>query len=302
MIASFAVSVSRKAVRAMAVAMLTAAASAGAVAAETGTTPPPAVVRPADSAGAVPPAFWDRKNRVPKPTADVGAIRFLTSGDFPPFAFLDSEGRLIGFHVELARSICEVLEATCTLQMRPFGDLVAALGDKRGDAIIAGLKVTPELRPKLDTSDAYLTTPGRFVVRVGATATATPEGLAGRWISVVSGSAHEAFVLATFPAARVAAYPDETAARDALRDGRVEAHFGDALSLSFWLSGTASRGCCDFRGAAWTESGYFGEGLRIAVAKGNRRLKQSVDYALQKLGEDGRLTELYQRWFPRGYY
>lgn len=266
--------------------------------------PVPTTASPAGDGAGVPPVFWDRKNRPQKPTAEIGSIRFLTSGDFPPFNFLDEGGRLIGYDVDLARLLCDVLEANCTIQMRPFGDLVAALQDRRGDAIIAGLDVRGDLRTKLDTTDAYLTTPGRFVVKTGAAPvlSPTPEGLAGHWVSVVSGSAHEAYLLAAFPKVRIAAFPDETSARDALRDGRVEAHFGDALSLSFWLAGTAAHGCCEFRGGPFAEASAFGEGLRIAVIKGNRRLRQSLDYALQKLGEDGRLTELYLRWFPRGYY
>ena len=248
------------------------------------------------------PNFWDPKRRPHKPAADMGAIRFLTSGDFPPFGFLDGGGRLTGYHVDLARMLCAELGATCTIQMRPFDDLVGALGERRGDAVIAGLRVTSEMRGRLDTTDAYLTTPGRFVMREGSTLGATPEGLAERWISVVSGSAHERFVLDAFPAARVAAYPDETAARDALREGAVDAHFGDAIALAFWLDGETSRRCCVFGGGPWLESAYFGEGLRITVAKGNRRLKQAFDYALQRLAEDGRLAEIYLRWFPRGYY
>ncbi len=248
------------------------------------------------------PNFWDPKNRPHKPTVEIGAIRFLTAGDFPPFDFLDGGGRLTGYHVDLARVLCEELAATCSIQMRPFDDLAGALADKRGDAIVAGLKVTAEMRARLDTTDAYLTTPGRFVMRSGSTLEATPEGLAERWISVVSGSAHERFVLDAFPAARVAAYPDETAARDALREGAVDAHFGDAISLAFWLDGETAHGCCLFGGGPWLESAYFGEGLRITVAKGNRRLKRALDYALQRAAEDGRLAELYLRWFPRGYY
>ena len=248
------------------------------------------------------PNFWDPESRPRKPTGEVGTIRFLTSGDFPPFGFLDSGGRLTGYHVDLARLLCVELAATCTIQMRPFDDLATALTEKRGDAIVAGLRVTAPMRARLDTSAAYLTTPGRFVARGDATFDPKPETLAGRWVSVVSGSAHERFVLDTFAAVRVAAYPDETAARDALRDGTVDAHFGDAIGLSFWLDGATARGCCDFRGGPWLESAYFGEGLSITVAKGNFRLKRALDYGLQRLAEDGKLAEIYLRWFPRGYY
>ena len=248
------------------------------------------------------PVWWDKANRPLKPLQDVTAIRFLTSGDFPPLSFLDSGGRLMGYQVDLARMICGELGATCTIQMRPFDDLVTALGEKRGDAIIAGLAVTSAMRDRLETSDAYLGTPGRFVARRETTFSALPEALVGRWVSVVSGSAHEAFLLDNFPKARIAAYPDEATARDALRDGRVDAHFGDAMGLSYWIEGTASRGCCGFREGPYLESAYFGEGMRIAVTKGNTRLRQNIDYALRRLAAEGRLGELYLRWFPRGYY
>ena len=267
--------------------------------------PPARPVEAATRTEATPPflpMFWDPDNRPQKPAGEQTAIRFLLSGDFPPFSFLDDSGRLVGHDVDLVRVLCEELGASCTLQMRPFDELMKALEEKRGDAVIAGLTVGPAARDRLDVTDAYLTTPGRFVAARGTDLAVTPEGLAGRWISVVSGSAHEAFVLSRFPEAQVAAYPDETSARDALRDDRVSVHFGDAIGLSFWLSGAASRGCCDFAGPAWLEPAVFGEGLRITVAKSNQRLKRHLDWALRRSAIDGRLGELYLRWFPRSYY
>lgn len=248
------------------------------------------------------PNFWDPKRRPERPAGEAGTIRFLTSGDFPPFNFLDSSGRLTGFNVDLARAICTEIDATCTIQMRPFEELTQALGERRGDAIIAGLVIGPAQRARLETSDVYLTAPGRFVAPKGSALTATPEGLELRWISVVSGSAHEAYVLDNFPRSRVVAYPNQAAARDALRDGTVDVHFGDAIGLSFWISGEASHGCCAFRGQPYLDRNYFGDGFRIAIAKGNKRLKQYLDYALQKLSEDGTVAELYFRYFPLGYY
>lgn len=283
-----------------------AGAARGEASPNTGTPDPskPAVPGTDGAAAAAPfrPLFWDQSNRPQKPTGEITTIRFLLSGDFPPFSFVDDRGRLIGYDVDLTRVLCEEIGASCTLQMRPFSELPAALADKRGDAILAGLAVGPNLRDRLDTTDAYLTTPGRFVAARDDHVEATPAGLAGRWISVVSGSAHEAYVLGRFPRARVAAYPDETSARDALRDHKVSVHFGDAIGLSFWLTGEASRGCCVFAGPAWLEPSVFGEGLRVTVAKSNQRLKRHLDWALRKAAIDGRLGELYLRWFPLGYY
>src|SRR5438128_227146 len=77
-----------------------------------------------DGAGAVTiPNFWDPKRRVERPAAGaVQAIRFVTTDDFPPFNFLDADGHLTGFNVDLARAICTELAIRCTIQARPFDD------------------------------------------------------------------------------------------------------------------------------------------------------------------------------------
>lgn len=256
----------------------------------------------ADLAAAPVPTFRDPHYRVEKPTGEAGTIRFLTAGDFPPFNFLNSKGELTGYNVDLARAICDTLQATCTLQMRPFADLVPALTDKRGDAIIAGLSDKADLAPTIDFTGAYLTMPGRFVAKRGSRLIPTPEGLTGRWISVVSGSAHEAYILDLFPGSRVVAYPTDQAARDALRDGTVDVNFSDAITSSFWLLRPASRDCCQFLGGPFLEQRYFGDGLKIAFPRGNRKLKREFDYALAKLTENGTLRELYLKYFPLGYY
>src|SRR6185312_10517640 len=99
------------------------------------------------------------------PAGAVPAIRFITTDDFPPFNFLDAQGHLIGFNVDLARAICAELTIPCTIQARPWADLAGALANKNADAIIAGLAVTAEARASLDFSDVYLRSPARFVVR-----------------------------------------------------------------------------------------------------------------------------------------
>lgn len=258
----------------------------------------PLAARAADPA---PPRFAVTSQRGEKPVLDSKTVRFMTSGDFPPFNFMDPNGRLTGYNVDLAEALCRVLEATCSVQMRPFDDLLPALQQKRGDAVIAGISASAAAG-QVELSKAYLGLPGRFVAHRGADLAPTPEGLAKRWISVVSGSAHEAFLLDHFPDARIAAYPNQTAARDALREGTVDAHFGDAMSLSFWLAGEASRACCTYLGGPYLERAYFGEGLRIAVPKTQIKLRRAMDWALDRLSENGTLAEIYLRWFPNGYY
>ena len=61
--------------------------------------------------------------------------------------------------------LCEEIKVTCTIQMRRFETLLDALASNRGDAIIASLAVTPELRKRVDFTDPYYRAPARFVSR-----------------------------------------------------------------------------------------------------------------------------------------
>ena len=74
--------------------------------------------------------------------------------------------------------------------------------------------------------------------------------------------------------------------------------FGDGIALAFWLNGTDSAGCCQFVGGPYTESRYFGEGIGIAVKRGNDTLRLAFNWALFRLWEKGRFTDLWLRYFP----
>ena len=80
--------------------------------------------------------------------AAVPNIRFLTTADFPPFNYRDRTGELVGFNVDLSRAICTDLGITCTIQAWPWEQAGRALEDGQGDALIAGLAMSPSrLRP-----------------------------------------------------------------------------------------------------------------------------------------------------------
>ena len=223
----------------------------------------------------------------------------MTEIDYPPFNYAGSDGNPAGFNVELARMICEELAVTCTVQMRRFDTLFDALNDNRGDAAIASISMTPETRRRADFSDAYLRMPARFVAkRDSDIIDVTPEQVERKKIAVVAGTAHEAYLKALFTEAELRSYPNSEAARAALRQNEVDLLFGDGLSLSYWINGTDSGACCAFRGGPFLESRYFGEGIGIAVKRGNDTLRLAFNWALFRLWEKGRFTDLWLRYFP----
>jgi polar amino acid transport system substrate-binding protein len=263
----------------------------------------PATAQPPGAATQAPvtiPGFWDPRRRPERPDLTrVTLIRFLTEIDYPPFNYAAGDGTPAGFNVDLARMICEELKVACTVQMRRFDTLLTALDENRGDAVMASIAVTPENRRRVDFSDAYYRTPARFVARREAEIDdVRPEQLEGKEVAVVAGTAHEAYLKALFTDANLRNYATAELAREALRRGDVDLMFGDGIALAFWLNGSESKNCCVFRGGPFTESRYFGEGVGIAVKKGNDTLRQAFNWALFRLWEKGRFSDLWLRYFP----
>jgi polar amino acid transport system substrate-binding protein len=245
------------------------------------------------------PGFWDPRRRPDRPDLSrLTVIRFLTETDYPPFNFTGPDGNPAGFNVDLARMLCDEIKVTCTIQMRRFETLLDAIASNRGDAIIASLAVTPQMRARVDFTDPYYRAPARFVSRRDAVMPEIrPEYVEGKKVGVIAGSSHEAYLKTLFTDVELRAYPNDDALRSALRRGEVDFIFGDAISLAFWINGTDSGDCCAFAGGPFVESRYFGEGIGIAVRKGNDLLRQSLNWALFRLWEKGRYTDLWLRYF-----
>ncbi len=263
-------------------------------------------VPPARAQGTDLPILFDARERLVRPdVSGVLRLRFLTTTDFPPFNFMDQSGRLSGFHIDLARAICEELglEARCQVQALPYGQLTTALEAGQGEAVMAGIAVTPELRERFNFTRPYLLLPARFLLQAD---TVLPrqdaEALSGRKVGVVKDTAHEAMLRAFFPAAELVTFDSHEALMQGLKEKRVPAVFADALQLSFWMMSPAAAGCCRFLDGPFLSERHLGEGMTIMVGGQDGALTAALESALGALSKDGRLEEIYLRYFPAGLF
>ena len=252
------------------------------------------------------PLLFDARERLVMPDlAVIPRVRFLTTVDFPPFNFTDQTGRLSGFQVDLAREICAELkiEAKCQIQAMPFADLQPALLASTGDAVIAGIAVSSDLRRQFAFSRPFLTLPARFVRNLKAPLKGdTAASLTGLAVGVVSGTAHEAMLKAFFPKITATGFDTDAAMLQAVKSGTVAAGFADGLRLSFWASSEAAQSCCALFDGPYLSERFLGEGLTIMTRKDDAVLTQAFDHALAALSRNGRLQEIYLRYFPYGLY
>lgn len=252
------------------------------------------------------PNFWDKHERFVKPDmSSVVRLRFLTTTDFPPFNFIDRSKRLTGFHVDLAKAICNELGLLqrCQIQALPWDELSPALEKGDGEAIIAGMAISPDTREKLDFSKPYFHIPARFVALNDSQAQ-EPMYMAtsGKTVGVVKNSIHEAYYDQVFGKRKFNSYETRFEALDALMKREVDAVFTDSVSLSFWLASENSRGCCRFVGGPYLSEKFFGKGMAIALPKGEDVLRDGINYALKQINDKGLFGELYLKYFPIGIF
>lgn len=252
------------------------------------------------------PQLWDPRERLPQP--DLSArprLRFLTGTDFAPFNSLDAEGRLVGFHVDLARALCETLQMAdrCQIQALPWEELQPALQRGDGDAVIAGIAVTADARRTLGFTRPYLWFPARFVA-LSSKLPAEPVAatLRGAKVGVLAGSAHERLLRDEFAGIEPVPQADQATLLRDLREGRTAAIFGDGMRWSFFLATEEGAACCQFAGGPFLAPEHLGLGLSIAVKREDTELAAALDAALQSVSTRGKFTELYLRHFPVSFF
>jgi polar amino acid transport system substrate-binding protein len=229
----------------------------------------------------------------------VESLRIAVDEDFPPFSYKEQTGALNGFNVAIANAICEDLRLTCEFSARRWDDLMPALERGEVDAVIAGVNVTEQAVETADFTGAYYRSLARFAVRKqNPIVKADMRSLAGKRVGVVKGSSHEAWINEYFPRSNIRSFATLNEGLDALHTGVVDAFFGDALQIMFWLTGTASQDCCRFVAGGYNDPNYFSGGMAIAVKRGNTELRDVLDYGLDRLQSSGRFAQIFRRYFP----
>jgi polar amino acid transport system substrate-binding protein len=224
---------------------------------------------------------------------EAGVLRVGMDASFPPFEYVDGEGNLAGFDVDLARAVADHLgvEAQFVANL-PYDGLYDALTTQRVDVVISALYVDPTRMARFAYSASYFNAGHVLVTGETTTDIEAMEDLAGRTLAVTFGS--EGDVAARTWNRRLAdltILPCDTPvqALDQVASGQADAALVDHVSA---LARTGAGTGLQVVGDPVTDEPYA-----IAVWGENRRLLRAINDALEHLEEDGTLEALKIRWF-----
>jgi arginine/ornithine transport system substrate-binding protein len=230
--------------------------------------------------------------------ADGMTVRIATEGAYPPFNFVDKDGKLQGFDVDIANALCEHMNAKCTIVAQDWDGIIPGLLAKKYDAIIASMSITDERRKKVLFTDKYYKTPARFVAKKGANIEITAAGLKGKRVGVQRATIHENFVRAKFPDAEVVVYDTTDNANADLAAGRLDLRVDNGAALEIGFLKTDAGKDFAFVGPGFFEpSEILGYGAGIAVRKEDTALRDAFNAALKEMRADGTYKLINDKYF-----
>ncbi len=230
------------------------------------------------------------------------ALDICVEGAYPPFSETSPDGSLVGFDIDIANALCAEMGETCEMQKTDWDGIIPALLEKKCDAIIASMSITPERMEVIDFTKKYYQTPAVLAAAEDADFEGTAEGLAGKVIGVQRGTIHETYATQYFPDAEIRGYGSQDEAYLDLIAGRLDAVMADSVAISEGLLATEDGAGYAFLGGTHYDPAIHGEGAGIGVRKEDTELRDQLTAAIEAIRADGTYDEISSKYFNFDVY
>jgi len=234
----------------------------------------------------------------PASIASAGKLVFCSDITYPPEeSYKQGTTTPEGSDIDIGNYIASKMGVKARFDNTGFDGIIAALLAKKCDAVISGMNDTPERRKQVAFVD-YLKVGQSFMVKKGNPANITGiDSLAGKSASVETGTTNKDFLDAQSKrltsqgkkAIKVVTFPKDTDAANALRTGRVDAYFGDAPVVAYYIEQTP-----DAFSLGGTPVNPISIG--IAINKSNTELQSAVRKAIAMIYADGTMNTILTKW------
>lgn len=221
-------------------------------------------------------------------------VRIATEGAYAPWNYLDDDGKLAGFEIDLGNALCAEAKLECEFKANEWDSIIPNLIAGNYDVIMAGMSITEERQKEILFSDEY------YPVNKSKMAAASGEefdldNLKGAKIGVQGGTIQADWLeknMAENNTIKSFEKPDQSVAD--LMAGNIDLLLaGDGFMDKIVES---SDGALEFVGPGYDIGGGIGIGMR----KTDEELAAKFNAAIATLKENGELDKLIQQYFEKG--
>jgi len=230
-------------------------------------------------------------------------VRIGVEGAFPPFSYVDQQGNLQGFDIDIARALCEAMEVECTLVQSDWDGIIPGLLARKYDAIIASMSITEERKKKVDFTDKYYHTPAKFVAKKDVDIELSKESLQGKTVGVLRASIFDNYITDNFKGAvEIKRYGSQDEAYLDLVSGRLDLVLGDSVAIKDGFLSTEQGSDFAFVGPDLYDPRWFGVGAGIAVRKNDNELRNMFNEAINEIRANGTYQKIQDKYFDFDVY
>lgn len=216
-------------------------------------------------------------------------LRIATEGAYPPFNGVDTNGKLIGFDVDIAMALCKEMKANCELVAQDWDGIIPALVAKKYDAIIASMSITDERKKTIDFTNKYYSNYLAIIGEKGKIGGA--KDLVGKVVGAQRSTLASQWAEDNLMGkADVKLYDTQTAAYADLSAGRLDAMVSDIYPAMDWLK---DNGGYELSGGAIDINDQIGIGIR----QGESDLKAAFNKAIDAIRANGTYAKINAKYF-----
>ena len=160
-----------------------------------------------------PPLFRNAEEQARPKLPDNLSVKLVADADFAPYSFLSRTGSPAGISVEIAIAACEQARLACSVEVKPFAEILPALQRGEADVAVTGPRLDEKTLSAARMTRPYFRIMGRFATANTSTLdTASASALYGRRIGVVKDTVHANWLTTYYSSSRISTYADLAAA------------------------------------------------------------------------------------------
>lgn len=219
-----------------------------------------------------------------------GVLRVGTDPNYAPMEYQEN-GKIVGFDMDLIEAIAkemgkEKVEYTAV----DWDGIIPGLLNGNYDCLISAMTATDERKAQLNFSEPYFGAGQLILVRKNETRIQSEKDLDGKSVGVQGNTTADLWLTENMKGVRVLRFKANPEAVQDLKNGGADAVVADNAIIMWEAVKDPS-----LKVVSYTP--FTVEQYGIGVKKGNDQLLDEINAALNRLKENGKYDEIFDKWF-----